>query len=169
MGKRCGCAGGGGGVLIVNGDLTEVEGTGSAQDPYAINVVLSIAGRLADGSNTTVSGEGTSVDPYRVDVDPGTDYTVAPASGETVVIPATAAFVYLDHAATIAALTLEFPNTPTALFKEIVVRSRSIVTALTLSDQAGVPANTFDGGPTTLAATSYFRMRLVGTVWRRVG
>lgn len=99
----------------------------------------------------------------------GLTVTSVPLTGSTLAIGANESLHYLDHPATIAALTITLPNYPTMLADEVTIISRSIVTALTVSDEAGGPVLTVSGAPTALTAGQYFRMRLVDSVWRRVG
>lgn len=99
----------------------------------------------------------------------GDTVITVPTTGGTTAIAGGTSFQVLNGAGTLATHTVTLPNFPTMAGKEITIHSVLAITALTVSDEAGAPAYTVVGAPTTLAANGFFRMRLAGTVWRRVG
>lgn len=79
------------------------------------------------------------------------------ASGTSVVL--------FTPAGTIATQTLTLPDTTRVFDDEILIITTQTITTLTVNGVTNTVANM----PTTLAANAYFRVRLFGTVWRRVG
>jgi DNA-binding transcriptional regulator LsrR (DeoR family) len=169
---KCGCAGTTCGCKLVGSSQVTVTGTGTAQDPYTVTLgALAIAANVHVDDTTsvdmTILGAGTTLDPLVISavVKTGSDVTVTPATGGTTVIDANTNLEVFDAAATIATHTITLPLTTNSFLKEITIISTHIITALTVGGAVGT---TVAGAPTTLAANAYFKMRLVGTVWRRV-
>lgn len=97
-----------------------------------------------------------------------TEYAYTQATGTTVDLPDDAENVFLKHAATIAALTLNMPINPRD-GQVVTVHSVSIVTALTMSAAPG--GDTIVGALTALTAAGFasWTYDKQGAVWRRVG
>jgi len=93
----------------------------------------------------------------------------APVTGATVTIGTTGSiWLVLTPAGTIATLTLTLPlSTDVADKTELLVNSTNIVTTLTIAPNGA----TVVGGPTTIAANGFFRLRFdtVLQTWYRVG
>lgn len=96
----------------------------------------------------------------------GTTSVVVATTGGTTTPTAGVSVVEFTPAGTIATQTLTLPLTTHVFDDEILILTTQTITALTVGADAGA---TVAGMPTTLAANSYFRVRLFGTVWRRVG
>lgn len=149
-----------------------VSGTGTVQDPYVVSLsAIDIEGALTVNDSTSVDltlvGGGTVLDPYVLSaaVKVGADVTSVPTTGQTVTIDSGTNLEVVNPAGTLATLTIQFPATTISFLKEVTVLTTQTLTALTVSGAVGV---TVAGAPTTLAADGFFKMRLVGTVWRRV-
>ena len=86
----------------------------------------------------------------------------SPLTGTTVTISAANTWLILTPAGTIAALTVALPTATDQ--QEVIITSSAIVTALTLT-------GTVSGGPTTLSAGGFARLRYDGVLntWRRIG
>ena len=130
-------------------------------------------GDLVEGDDTTsvsvtVVGDGEEGDPLVItaSVTPGATVITTPSNGGSTSIDSGTRAQLLNHGSTIASHTLTLPSDSTALEKEIKIVAASTITALTVSPGAGT---TVAGMPTTIAANGYFRVQLIGTVWRRVG
>lgn len=170
MAKRCGCSGGGGGVSLTAELPLTISGVGSAQDPFVVHIGdLDISDLVTEGRNITISGSGIETEPFAIAVNPGAKVESTPATAGSTTIAANESLHYFDHSATIATHTIVMPGIPTALGEEITFFTKSAITTLTINDDAGAPTNTFQGAPTTMAANSFFRLRLIGTVWVRTG
>ena len=99
-----------------------------------------------------------------------TQYATPSATGLHVQITDSSADTHLimQPAAAYATGTITLPQTTNAVDKqEVLVNSTDAVTTLTIDGNGG----TVIGGPTTLAANDYFRLKydLPSTTWYRVG
>lgn len=172
--RGCSCAGSSCGCAIQAGNASIViDGTGTATDPFEISLgVFSIDEHIefteGDWIDIARTGSGTALDPTAVEIDvhTGTSTSVVPTTGQTVTPGADVREYLVNPAGTLAALTITLPASPTMFEEEIIIVSTQTLTALTVGAAGG---NTVAGAPTTLAANGFFRMRLFGTVWRRVG
>lgn len=62
---RCGCSGGSCGCKVVAGHGVQVRGTGTADNPYAIDAFpLSITVQDSSSIDLTLTGSGTPSDPF---------------------------------------------------------------------------------------------------------
>lgn len=170
---KCGCAGSTCACKVAGSGGISVTGTGTAQDPYVIGLgEIDIDGFVEVDDTPTVAltlvGDGTSSDPLvlTANVTPGATVFTTPTTSGTTVIDAGTRTHVLDHGATIASHTLTLPSSSTALEREVKILNLSPVTALTVNGASGV---TVAGAPSALSAGQFFRMQLIGTVWRRVG
>lgn len=170
---KCGCAGTTCACRITGSGSVLITGTGTAQDPYVASLgSLTIATLLTISDSTSINltllGSGTALDPYVLSgvVTPGATVTVTPVTGGTTTIDSGTRTEVLSPAGTIATHTLTLPLTSNALEQEIKILATATITALTVNGAVGT---TVAGAPTTLAANAYFRMQLIGTVWRRIG
>lgn len=170
---KCGCAGTTCACKVTGTGSITVTGTGTAQDPYIVSLgTLDTNGTLAVADtasiNMTLLGTGSIGDPYVVSgaVLVGANVTVAPTTGQTIVVDLGTNLQVINPAGTLAALTITLPATTGSFLSEVTILTTATLTSLTVNGAAGV---TVAGAPTTLAANGYFKMRLVGTVWRRVG
>lgn len=170
---KCGCAGSTCGCKIAGSGGVEVTGTGTAQDPYVLtlgDITIDTLLTVDDTTsvNLTLLGSGETGDPYVLSaaVTPGVDVTSIPTTGGTTNIDDNESLHLFNHPSTIATHTISLSNSPSSLLKEVTIIATSIITTLTVAGEVGT---TVAGAPTTLAANGYFKMRLVGTVWRRVG
>lgn len=95
-----------------------------------------------------------------------TQYASPSATSFSVTIAAADTWLLLTPTGTFAAGTLVLPSGVDR--EEVLVNSTQAVTALTLTPASG---DTVTGGPTTLAANDYFRLRYdaVNSTWYRVG
>jgi hypothetical protein len=172
--RGCTTCGSGSGVSLISDDGTIlISGVGSAQTPFDLRVGdIEINDKLSviagTGVDLTRTGQGTTLSPIvlTIGVHIGIDTVVTPTTGQTQTLTPDTRTLVMTPAGTLAAQTITLPGSSTTSGKEIVVVSSQIITALTVNSAGGV---TVAGAPTTLAANGFFRMRLVGTVWRRVG
>lgn len=169
---RC-CSGSSCGCRVTGTGGVSVTGTGTKTDPYVVGLgALSVGGLLVVDDTTsvdlTLGGSGTALNPYVLSAAVKVGATVAsdPTNGGSTAIDALTRTQVLSHAAPIASHTITLPATSSALEREIKVVSLEGITALTVNGAVGV---TVAGAPTALTAGQYFRMQLIGTVWRRVG
>lgn len=169
---KCGCSGTTCACKVQGTGSIAVTGTGTAQDPFIVSLgALNTNGTITVADTATIDftilGTGTVGDPKVISgsVKVGANVTAAPTTGQTVTVDLGTNLQVLNAAGTLAALTLTLPATTNSFLSEITVVTTTAITALTVS---GV-GTTVAGAPTTLAANGYFKMRLIGTVWRRVG
>jgi hypothetical protein len=149
-----------------------VTGTGTSQDPYIIGISdLDISALLTVDSTSSVAltllGSGTALDPFvlSADVNEGSTVVSTPSNGGTTEIDSGESVHVFEHPGTIAAHTIELPDSCTALRAEVSFFADSEITALTVSGDG----TTVVGAPSTLGAGNSFTMRLIGTTWRCVG
>lgn len=170
---KCGCAGTTCGCNFIGQGGITITGTGTAQDPYRVALgAISAAGLLTVDDTTSVDltllGTGTGLDPYvlSADVKVGAEVTSVPTNGNTTVIGTNENIHIFNPEGTIATHTITLPSTTTSFLKEITFTTSAAITALAVNGAGGT---TVAGAPTGLAVNQFFRMRLVGGVWRRVG
>ncbi len=173
MASRCGCAGSTCACKVEGGAGVDVTGTGTVQDPYVVAITDLEIGDLVEVDDTTTVnltklGSGTDSDPIVLSatVVTGSDVTSTPSNGGSTNIDDDTNLQYFDHSGTIASHTINLPDTTNSFLKEVTFVFRSIITTLTVA----APGTTDVAGmPTTVAANGYFKVRLIGTTWRRVG
>jgi hypothetical protein len=97
----------------------------------------------------------------------GVTTTVVATNGGTTTVAIGTRMLYITPAGTIASHTIDLPDSTLAFDNEIIILTTQTIT--TLSVTASGPGTTVAGMPTTLSANGYFRVKLIGTVWYRVG
>lgn len=118
-------------------------------------VSLSILASFINAQSTAPSG-----------IDLSAQYSNPSATGFSVSVDVANSWLILDPTAGFAAGTITLPTATTG--GEVLVNCTQSVTALTISAQAG---DSVVGGPTTIAANGYFRLRYYASQsrWYRVG
>lgn len=109
---------------------------------------------------TLLNATGGFVSQYSAPSSTGFSVTVTPTvTGENV-------YLLLTPTGTLAAGTIVMPASPVHA-QEVLVASTQIVTTLTVNGNI----HTINGGPTTIAANGFFRMRYDGVLntWNRIG
>ena len=134
----------------------------------ALDIAANFAVDDSSSIDFTLTGVGTAVDPLRLTavIKVGAAVVVTAANAGTTVVDSGTRQTLFDHIATIAGHTVTLPASSTALEREVIFVTENAITALTVNPAVGV---TVAGMPTTLPANGFFRAKLVGTVWRRVG